>query len=131
MFPQFSRSLEKGMDYYAGDHNERSLCVFKMALPGQGVAYCWPSTFQKNAADCANWAHVQLRGDTTKPSLTRLSISGTMREGLCPRPCMNVILFFFFCNQSFIIGIDIIFNGNYNYCYNRKDPFARRRKQNF
>lgn len=23
-----------------GDHNERSLCVFKMALPGQGVAYC-------------------------------------------------------------------------------------------
>lgn len=39
--------------------------------------------------------------------------------------------FFFFCNQSFIIGIDIIFNGNYNYCYNRKDPFARRRKQNF
>lgn len=47
-----------------------------MALPGQGVAYCWPSTFQKNAADCANWAHVQqMRGDTMKPSLARLSIS--------------------------------------------------------
>lgn len=111
MFPQFSRSLKRERRRtVAGITMSDRYAYSKMALPGQGVAraYCWPSTFQENAADCANRAHVQLRDDTMKPALMLLSTSGlweklnSSREYLPRSGLIFSLLFFFFLSNTYV-----------------------------